>query len=92
MRQNLASDGVLILADMYGSTPSNIANAVKKHGEVAAVAGINLPMLVRVLNYFSLDLAQLTRKALSGGSEGILACEDIAESMSFNRRRNERAP
>ena len=43
--------GVLILTDMYGSTPSNIATRVQDHITASVVAGINLPMLVRVLNY-----------------------------------------
>ncbi len=39
------------------------------------VAGVNLPMLVRVLNYPVLDLATLADKALSGGRDGILLCK-----------------
>jgi PTS system ascorbate-specific IIA component len=67
-------DGVLVMADMYGSTPSNIASALRRPGRVAVVAGVNLPMLVRVLNYPHLDLAALTEKALSGGRDGIISC------------------
>lgn len=67
-------DGVLVLTDMFGSTPSNIANSLKPAGQVAVVSGINLPMLVRVLNYPHLSLARLTAKALSGGNDGILDC------------------
>ena len=67
-------DGVLVLTDMFGSTPSNIANSLEREGHVSVVSGINLPMLVRVLNYPHLSLAGLTAKALSGGSDGILDC------------------
>lgn len=66
------SDGVLVLTDMFGSTPSNVAVQLAMAGQVAVVAGVNLPMLVRVLNYPRLSLAELTAKALSGGREGIL--------------------
>jgi PTS system ascorbate-specific IIA component len=59
---------------MFGSTPSNIATSLERDGHVAVVSGINLPMLVRVLNYPHLSLAGLTAKALSGGSDGILDC------------------
>jgi len=65
-------DGVLILTDIYGSTPSNIACALQQEGKVSVVAGINLPMLVRVLNYPRLDLAALTEMAVSGGHIGIM--------------------
>ena len=68
-------DGVLVLTDMYGSTPSNIANRLLEESNVQVVAGINLPMLVRVLNYPSLNLHELVNKALSGGHDGILLCE-----------------
>lgn len=68
-------DGVLVLTDMYGSTPSNVANRLLKEAAVQVVAGINLPMLVRVLNYPSLNLHEMVNKALSGGHDGILLCE-----------------
>jgi mannose PTS system EIIA component len=67
-------DGVLVLTDMYGSTPSNIAFGLLQPGQVNVIAGINLPMLIRTLNYASLDLATLTQKAISGGKEGIFCC------------------
>lgn len=67
-------DGVLVLTDMYGSTPSNIAAKLLSRGKVNVVAGINLPMLVRVLNYADLNLDDLTDKAVSGGHDGIVRC------------------
>ena len=67
-------DGVLVLTDMYGSTPSNIAATLLQKDQVHVVAGINLPMLVRVLNYASLGLNEITTKAVSGGSDGIVRC------------------
>jgi len=67
-------DGVLVLTDMYGSTPSNIAARLLQRDRVNVVAGINLPMLVRVLNYADLNLDALTLKAVSGGYDGIVRC------------------
>ena len=75
VRELDGGDGVLVLTDMYGSTPSNIAAGLQKEGTVYVVAGVNLPMLIRVLNYPVLDLATLAEKALSGGREGILLCK-----------------
>ena len=69
-----SGDGVLVLTDMYGSTPSNIAFGLMQPGEVNVVSGVNLPMLIRTLNYPNLDLAALTEKAISGGREGIFCC------------------
>ncbi|MCC6207096.1 MAG: PTS fructose transporter subunit IIA [Gammaproteobacteria bacterium] len=68
-------DGVIVLTDMFGSTPSNIATALKRDNEhVTVIAGVNLPMLVRLMNYPRLSMAQLKDKALSGGREGIFSC------------------
>lgn len=69
-----AGSGVLILSDMYGSTPSNIANRFPASSGIRAVAGINLPMLIRVLNYPELDLDALADKALTGGHDGVVNC------------------
>ena len=66
-------EGVLVLTDMYGSTPSNIACKLV-NGRVEVVAGINLPMLIRVMNYPTLGLQQLASKAISGGHEGVIPC------------------
>jgi PTS system ascorbate-specific IIA component len=67
-------DGVLVLTDLYGSTPSNVAASLAETGVVRVVAGLNLPMLVRVLNYPADDLPALADKAVSGGNRGILLC------------------
>lgn len=64
--------GVLVLTDMFGSTPSNVAQGLQQQGfAIRVVAGLNLPMLFRVLNYPILPLEQLAKKAVSGGQEGI---------------------
>jgi PTS system mannose-specific IIA component len=67
-------NGILILTDMYGSTPSNIACSVSELDNVRVISGLNLPMLVRVLNYPNLNLDELEIKALSGGQEGVSRC------------------
>jgi len=64
--------GVLVLTDMFGSTPSNIAQDLQHQGlKIQVVAGLNLPMLFRILNYPTLPLEMLSKKALSGGQDGI---------------------
>ena len=66
--------GVLILTDMFGATPSNIAQRICKtlKHKVKIISGLNLPMLIRVLNYSHLDLLQLSKKAVSGGRDGVI--------------------
>ena len=67
-----AGDGVLILTDMYGGTPSNLAAKLVTPDKVEAVAGVSLPMLIRVLTYRDRDLQTIVTKAISGGCEGVL--------------------
>ena len=65
-------NGVLILTDIYGGTPSNMAAKLVTPGRVEAVAGVSLPMLIRVLNYRDRDLPTIVTKAISGGCEGVM--------------------
>ena len=65
-------NGVLLLTDLYGSTPSNIAHDFITHSNCSLVTGVNLPMLVRILNYPQLQLDEMAQKAFSGGHDGIL--------------------
>ncbi len=67
-----AGDGVIILTDMYGGTPSNIAAKLIAPGKVEGVAGVNLPMLIRVLTYRDRSLDVIVTKAVSGGCEGVV--------------------
>jgi len=64
-------EGVLILTDLYGSTPCNIAQKLTSEGQVEVVSGLNLSMLIRVFNYPQLTLLELSDKAVSGGQDGI---------------------
>lgn len=65
-------DGVLILSDMYGGSPSNIAAKLIVPGTVEAVAGVNLPMLIRALTYREKPLDVMVTKAVTGGCEGVM--------------------
>jgi mannose PTS system EIIA component len=66
--------GVLLLTDAYGSTPSNIANQLNTDERTTVVAGVNLPMMVRIFNYPQLELAEMARNAVEGGQRGIVIC------------------
>ena len=64
--------GVLILTDIYGATPANIAMKLRVRGRCEVVAGVNLPMLLRVLTYRERDMDVLVQRAVSGGCEGVI--------------------
>lgn len=65
-------DGVLILTDIYGATPSNIALKLLQPGRIEGLAGVNLPMLLRALTYRDKDMETLLTRAASGGRDGVL--------------------
>jgi PTS system mannose-specific IIA component len=72
LRQLDTGEGVLVLTDMLGATPSNIATRLLKPGRIEGLAGASLPMLIRALTYRDEPLAALVEKAMSGGLEGVV--------------------
>jgi PTS system mannose-specific IIA component len=66
-------DGVLVLTDLYGASPSNLAARVARLGTpVRRVSALNLPMLLRVMNYAELELDQLPAIAAAGARNGVI--------------------
>ncbi len=66
--------GVLVISDLYGSTPGNLALRIAAElAHAHCVSGLSLAMLVRVFNYPDLPLAAITEKAVSGGRDGVIA-------------------
>lgn len=66
-------EGVLVLTDLYGATPCNIAMRLLDEPRVRVLSGVNLPMLIRILNYPGLSLDELVERAVSGGRSGIVS-------------------
>jgi PTS system mannose-specific IIA component len=64
--------GVLILADVFGATPSNIGRQLCQAEHVSGVAGLNLPMLLRVVCSPGKTLPELAKIAIEGGRECIV--------------------
>ena len=67
--------GVLLLSDVYGATPCNIARRLCQPGRIEGVAGVNLPMLLRVACYCNKPLDEQVQRALDGGKECIVPIE-----------------
>lgn len=65
-------EGVLIITDICGATPCNIASQLMIPGKVACLAGINLSMLLRILSYRNEPLDSVINKALDGGKKGVM--------------------
>jgi mannose PTS system EIIA component len=71
-----SGSGVLVLTDIYGATPCNVASRLLLRGQVEGVSGVSLPMLMRVLTYCGGGLDALVEKARSGGTEGVVHMRD----------------
>ncbi len=67
-----SGEGVLVLSDIYGATPCNLACKLLQPGRVEGIAGVSLPMLVRAVTYRGKDMETLVKKAVSGGRDGVL--------------------
>ncbi len=65
--------GVLIMTDIYGATPSNIACKLLEPGRIEGVAGISLPMLIKALSHRETStLPELVEKTMSGALKGVM--------------------
>jgi len=64
--------GVLVLTDLFGGTPTTLSLSLRKVGNIEVVAGVNLPMLIKVLQGRRGALADLAAQAKEAGQQGIL--------------------
>ena len=65
------NNGILFITDIYGGTPSNIAQLLATNYDANLISGINLPMIIRLLNYRDETEQVLIQKALDGARAGI---------------------
>jgi PTS system mannose-specific IIA component len=74
-RQALADaheEGLLVLTDIFGATPANVAQKLVAGQNAKLIAGVNLPMLYRTVCYRDEPLDALTARALTGGAQGVM--------------------
>jgi PTS system ascorbate-specific IIA component len=64
-------EGVLILTDLYGATPANVASPLTS-AHVKVVTGVSLPMLLRAVTYRAESLERVAEKAATGGVQGVV--------------------
>lgn len=66
-----AGKGVLVMTDIFGASPSNLAIKLLDPGRVEGVAGVSLPMLLRALTYRERGMETMVAKAMSGARDGV---------------------
>jgi PTS system mannose-specific IIA component len=71
-------DGVIILTDMFGGTPSNLAMSLIEEGRVEVVTGVNLPMLIKLANVREAgDPREVARRIREDGRAAIWVASDL---------------
>ena len=76
--------GVLVLADIFGATPSNVAQKLVDGASSRLITGVNLPMLLRAVSYRHEPLETLVSRAVVGGTQGVM---QVAITAPQNQRR-----
>ena len=69
---------VLVLTDVFGATPCNVAQRLADGERTQLLAGVNLPMLLRAITYRAEPLAAMAQRALDGGVRGVVAVAPAA--------------
>ena len=74
-------DGVVLLTDMFGGTPSNLAISVLDQGQVEVIAGVNLPMLIKLASLRNREsLASAVAQAQQAGRKYINVASQLLET------------
>ena len=69
---------VLVLTDVFGATPCNVAQRLCEVDRVRLLAGVNLPMLLRAVSYRAESLDAMAQRALAGGVQGVMPVASAA--------------
>jgi len=74
--------GVLVLTDLFGGTPTTLSLSLRKLGNIEVVAGVNLPMLLKVLQSRQSSIAELAVQAKAAGQQGIVVPGEMLRKKS----------
>jgi PTS system ascorbate-specific IIA component len=80
-------DTTLVLTDVFGATPCNVAQRLVEGVRSRVVSGVNLPMLLRAVSYRSESLDSVVTRAVVGGTQGVMQVA-ISAPQNQNRRNN----
>jgi PTS system ascorbate-specific IIA component len=76
-------EGLLVLTDIFGATPANVAQKLVAGSQAKLIAGVNLPMLLRSVCYRHEPLDVLVARALAGGTQGVM---QVAIAVTQNQK------
>ena len=88
MLSQLGTSHALVLADVFGATPCNVAQKLVDGVHSKLIAGVNLPMLLRTVSYRHESLDALVARALMGATQGVMQVA-ITAPQNQNRRNHD---
>jgi PTS system ascorbate-specific IIA component len=83
--ENVLLEGLLVLTDIFGATPANVAQKVVGSRRAKLIAGANVPMLFRAVSYRHESLDDLVARALAGGTQGVMQVAIAAPQTQTSR-------
>lgn len=89
LEDQLGASGVLVLADVFGATPCNVAQKLVDGVTSRLVAGVNLPMLLRTVSYRHEALDALVSRAVTGGTQGVMQVAVTAPQNQARRNHDQ---
>ena len=85
---HMGTSHILVLTDVFGATPCNVAQKLVDGVSAKLIAGVNLPMLLRAMTYRQEPLDALMTRALAGGAQGVMQVA-IAAPQNQVRKKND---
>ena len=83
---SLPSEDVLVLTDIFGATPCNVAQRLVDGVRTRLIAGANLPMALRAVSYRAEPLEAMAARALAGGAQGVMSVAATTGPQNQSRR------
>lgn len=78
--------GVVLLTDMFGGTPSNLAISLMEEGKVEVISGMNLPMLIKVIRMRKKTLSEAVSAAAESGKRYIMVASEFLGMKSDDKK------
>ncbi len=85
----MGSSHTLVLTDMFGATPCNVAQKVVDGVKSKLIAGVNLPMLLRCMTYRHEALDALVARAMAGGAQGVMQVAITAPQNQVRKKNDQ---
>lgn len=85
----LGTPQTLVLTDLFGATPCNVAQKLVDGLNSKLISGVNLPMLLRTVSYRHESLDALVSRAVVGGTQGVMQVAVTAPQNQARRKKND---